>query len=675
MGGAGGGVGGRGSGLNELTGIASAAWPRVVGELVSPAPSDREFLTRLLGVLAQVSGARQVVAWRAEAGGAGPEPMQIWSETRADAPGLSVSTSASAGGAGLGLEQALRAVEFAGEQRGACVAALERGRSAAFGLDDDGLYDGTPGRGAVLAIPLPAGDPGAPMAVTMLVEPRSRPALQTTLAVAELAVGYTHHHAASRALARSRSTGAALDLAAGLIAGINESAGFRGAAMQTVNDLCRRLGFDRAALGWSTRGGFCRVVALSDTEHVDRRLEMVRKLEAALDECVDQEQAVLYPPPAPSPSQDQADGAADPMLARAIARSHAALAGGDGRLTVGSVPLRTRGGVVGALVFESTGDTRPDPALVERLQAVMDLVTPVLEIRRSDDRTLVGRGWQSTLKGAAWVVGARHTAWKLGLVAASAALLSAALVPVPYRVGAAMELLPAEPRTVSVPFDGVIASLGPAHRAGDAVSAGDVLVRLDTTEQELSRLDILPEITRFEKQADEALKLGRTAEAQRAAAQADQARARLKLIERRLADAVVVSPVSGRIVSGDVREKAGAAVRQGEVLLTVADTSALIVEARVDDRDIGLVREGGRGTIATAAEPGRRLAFTVERIVPQAQADQQRNVFRVRARLDEPAAWLRPGMQGRARFDVDRRSPLRIGARRIIDAARLWVWW
>jgi hypothetical protein len=655
--------------VNELTGISSSAWPRVVGELAAPAPTDRDFLTRMLGVLAQVSGARQVVAWRG-GGDAGPTPVQVWAETRARAPGVSVST-----GAGVSVEHALRAVESADEQRSACRAALDRARAVAFGLDDEGLYDGTPGRGSVLALPLPAADPASPLGVTLLVEPRSRPALQTTLAVVELTVGYAHHHAASRALARSRSAAAALDLAAGLIAGINQSAGFRGAAMQTVNDLCRRMGLDRAAIGWSSRGGFCRVVALSDTEHVDRRLELVRKLESALDECVDQEQAVLYPPPGPAEGPDQSDASADPMLARAIARSHAALAGGDPRLSVGSVPMRSRGSVVGALVFESAGEQRPDTAAVERLQAVMDLVTPVLEIRKSDDRTLAGRAWASLLKGAAWVVGARHTAWKLGLLTGSAALLAAALVPVPYRVGAGMELLPAEPRTVSMPFEGVIASLGPAHRAGDAVRAGDVLMNLDTTEQELSRLDILPEITRFEKQADEALKLGRTAEAQRATAQADQARARLALIERRLADAVVVSPVTGRIVSGDVREKAGAAVRQGEVLLTVADTSALIVEARVEDRDIGLIREGGRGTIATAAEPGRRLPFTVERIVPQAQTDQTRNVFRVRARLEEPAAWLRPGMQGRARFEVDRRSPLRIAARRLVDAACLWVWW
>ncbi len=636
----------------DLSDLRTPGWQRVVADLVAPAPDDDAYLERLAGVLGEVSGARQAVAWRADSSGEA-SAKALWIPR-----GIHAATDRPP------------AVEFEPESRRACRTASERGHAVVFSLDEDELYDGSPGRGCLIAVPTPS-----PMAacITLLIEPRSRPALQTTLAVVELAMGYTHHHAALRALERARSSSASLDLAARLIAGINSARGFRGAAMQLANDLCRHMKLDRVAVGWARggsteRGGaFTRIVALSDTEHFDRRMAMVRRIESAMDECLDQEQAVLFPPPTgESP---------DPVLSRAIVHAHRELASGDARLRIASVPLRIGDRVAGVVLCESAGGAALDADAVELLQAAMDLVAPVLSVRRSDDRTLAARGLDWVVRAGAWMVGSRHTAWKLAGLAACAFLLFATLVPVPYRVGADMELVPRLARTVSMPHDGVIAELGPSHRPGDAVAAGDLLARLDTTELELSRLDVAPEVLRFEKIADEALRRGDVAEAQRAQAQADQARARLALIDERLSRSTIRAPISGRIIAGDLSDRLGAAMGQGEVLLELADTGDLVVVARVDDRDASLVREGARGTIATAADPARRFPITVERVVPMARPDQGRNVFHVRCALDEPEPTLRPGMQGRARFEVDRRSLVRIGARRFIDAARLWAWW
>lgn len=637
----------------DLSDLRTPGWQRVVADLVAPAPDDAGFLERLAGVLGEVAGARQAVAWRSDAN---QEPVAafLWAP-RGDRPRPGTGDPPP--------------VESAPEAREACRAALERGHAAVFGLGDDELYDGSAGRGCLIAAPVP----GASAIVTLLVEPRSRPALQTTLAVVELAIGYAHHHGALRALERVRASAASLDLASRLIAGVNSARGFRGAAMQVANDLCRRLSMDRVALGWARggskeRGGaFTRTVAMSDTEHVDRRMAMVRRLESAMDECLDQEQAVLFPPPEGS--------SPDPLLARAIVHAHRALAAHDARLRLITVPLRIDDRVVGVLLCESAGRARMDADAAELLQATMDLVTPVLAVRRSDDRTLAARGLDWLARAGAWAVGPRHTAWKLAGVAASAFLLFATLAPVPYRVGASMELVPRAPRIVSMPFEGVIASLGRARRAGDAVAQGEVLARLDTAELELSRLDVAPDVLRFEKTADEALRQGDVSQAQRALAQADQARARLALIDERLARATLHAPISGRIIAGDLADRLGAALAQGEVLVELADVGDLVVIARLDDRDAALVREGSVGTIATASDPARRVPVTVERVVPQARADEGRNVFLVRCVLEDPAPWLRPGMQGRARFDADRRSLVRIGARRFIDAARLWAWW
>jgi hypothetical protein len=86
---------------------------------------------------------------------------------------------------------------------------------------------------------------------------------------------------------------------------------------------------DRVALGW-VKGigdsGAVRVVAVSDTEMIDRRMAMIQKLEGAMDECLDQEQAVLYPPPKAEGGEE-----ADVLLAQAITHAHRELAASDAR--------------------------------------------------------------------------------------------------------------------------------------------------------------------------------------------------------------------------------------------------------------------------------------------------------------------------------------------------------
>ena len=50
------------------------------------------------------------------------------------------------------------------------------------------------------------------------------------------------------------------------------------------------------------------------------------------------------------------------------------------------------------------------------------------------------------------------------------------------------------------------------------------------------------------------------------------------------------------------------------------------------------------------------------------------NVFEVRCRIDEPAKWLRPGMEGLARIDIGPHRIIWIASHRVINTARLWLW-
>src|SRR5262249_25632372 len=150
---------------------------------------------------------------------------------------------------------------------------------------------------------------------------------------------------------------------------------------------------------------------------------------------------------------------ADVLLAQAITHAHRELAAADARLKIVSLPLRDGDKVVGVVTIESTAEGPADIASIELVQASLDLVTPVLVIRRSDDRNLALRAYASAIKGGRWLVGPKHTAWKLAGVALFVAAVLLAVVHVEYRIEAPIELQPRTRFIVSVPFEGVIAAL------------------------------------------------------------------------------------------------------------------------------------------------------------------------------------------------------------------------
>ncbi|MFA6043957.1 MAG: HlyD family efflux transporter periplasmic adaptor subunit [Phycisphaerales bacterium] len=676
--------------LTDLSSLRTPGWQRVVGELCAPTGEDRVFLLRLLGVLGQVSGARQAVLWtlsgaRDDAMGIEPRATLVWpfgpdvvdAQGRMTVPVDTLFESSKESG-----------VEGAAEIRSAARAAAHSRQAELYGLESEGLmYDPQQVKGYVIAVPvawgLPAESANLPLqgVVTLMLDGRSRQAVQTTLALVEVLAGYVFTHTAQQALRRVRASSASLDLAARLIAAINQTRDFKGAVYQFVNDLCRQLSVDRVAMGFAHGSGArpggegpreIRVLALSDTENLDRRMAMVQRLEAAMNECLDQEQPVLYPPPSMQ---------GDALLAQAVTHAHRELAALDANLKVASMPVRISDAsgdrIIGVVLIESAGQGAIDTGTVELLQATLDLVGPVLEVRRREDRNLALRVYDQGLKAGAWLVGPKHTVWKLAGVALVGACIFMGTYTTPYRVGAPMELQPREKRTISMPFDGVLQSVPKGIEAGERVAAGQILATLDTREMVLSQLEAAAQVLQYEKQADEALRKGDLSEAEQNRYRAQQYTAHRDLLSTQIGRSQITAPIAGLITSGDLKDKVGAAVKLGEKLFEVADTSNMQVIAKVDDRDIALIHEGQTGQISPKADPTLRVDFVVEQIVPASQAVEGKNVFEVRGKLvgREAPAWLLPGVEGQAKFNAEKHSLAWIASRRVLDQLRIWLWW
>ncbi|CAN5821847.1 hypothetical protein BH11PLA1_BH11PLA1_00300 [soil metagenome] len=693
--------------LTDQKELAPVQWRQLVAELAEPAPDDRAFLDRLLRVLGQVAAARQAVVYVPMTGERGEvvvRPIALWPSTGKPgaAPALQFEQDATRAAYAAVESGTSRAFLLSGETDGNSLA-LSGGSGASAGGGGGGVGGG-PMQGHVLAIALPseprgksdgkgagAGESGSGVAqlapcagaVTLLVEPRSRQALQSTLALAEVIIGYIHLHAARGAVGRALSASASLDAATRLLASLNGADSFRGAAIQLTNDLSRRLGADRVALAWVYHDT-CRVVALSDTEHFDRRTVMLRRLEAAMDECLDQDQAVLYPAP---------PAGTDAVLHAAVVHEHRELAAGDPRLRICSIPLRQGGEVVGVVTIESRaqggaggvggagGASVLDVDDAGRLQAALDLVTPMLALRQRDDWSWARRSVESMRRTGAWLVGPRHTLSKVAGLLLLGALVFTALYRTEHRVGARAELKPAERRIVATPFDGVIRTLAPGVEAGAHVGAGQMLAELDTAELRLQLQDARARQLQAETSQAAAMKENKPAEAGRMAAQGDAARAQVELYQSRLDRARIVAPIAGTVISGDLRDKIGASSKLGEELFQIAPLAEMVATVKVDESDLLLdeaggafIRPGSRGVLATRSNPGAEFPITVLRVVPLAQAGEGKNEFEVWVSVDRPAPWMRPGMEAMVRLESGERSLLWIGTRKIVNTVRLWLW-
>ena len=108
---------------------------------------------------------------------------------------------------------------------------------------------------------------------------------------------------------------------------LNAHREFLPAAMALCNELAARLKASSVALGWR-KGDYVRLKALSNVEHFAARVEMVRELEAAMEEAFDQDDEIVWPATEDSTS---------------VARVHGQLSGRQSIPYLVSVPLRSHG--------------------------------------------------------------------------------------------------------------------------------------------------------------------------------------------------------------------------------------------------------------------------------------------------------------------------------------------
>jgi biotin carboxyl carrier protein len=432
---------------------------------------------------------------------------------------------------------------------------------------------------------------------------------------------------------------------------------FAAAATAVATELAQVLECDRVTIGFAG-GRQIWVAAVSHTADFDVRQSLYRSIGAAMDESADQAAVVVYPEPS----------GAKPLITLA----HAELARLNGGTSLCTVPLVQEGEVSGAITLERDNGRAFDTDTIALGEHIACVIGPLLALKRSSERSLWRRVCDSTARAISHLRQPGNLELKLALAAAGVTAIGLLFVPVEYRVAAPARLEGSTQRALVAPVDGFVKQV---HvRPGDAVKDGQVLVELATEELRLERKKWESEVAQHENGYGEALAKQDRAQIVILQARIAEARAQLALVEQQLSRTQVAAPLDGIVIKGDLTQSLGAPVKRGDLLLTVApkDSHRIIVE--VDERDVGHVKAGQHGALALSALPRDMLPIRVERVTPVATTAEGRHFFEVEASLEKSVATLRPGLEGVAKIDIDRRPIIWIWAHRLVAWVRLAAW-
>lgn len=202
---------------------------------------------------------------------------------------------------------------------------------------------------------------------------------------------------------------------------------------------------------------------------------------------------------------------------------------------------------------------------------------------------------------------------------------------------------------------GRIAAIG--FKDGQPVRKGQLLIGLDSTLNEAEVAQAKAEndlaVSNLNRTQDLAQRkfLSETAQ-ETAVSNAQVAEAKLRLAQARLSKMRILAPFDG--VVGIRGVSLGDYVKDGADLVNVEDVRVLKVDFRLPERNFSQIRVGQTVDVVADALPGQRWQGQIEAINPKIDANGRS--LEIRARLDNTAGQLRPGMFVRVRVIVGERG-------------------
>lgn len=434
---------------------------------------------------------------------------------------------------------------------------------------------------------------------------------------------------------------------------------FQGAATAAATELAGELLCERVSIGL-LKSKHVKIAALSHSADFGKKANIIRAIEAAMDEAIDQQATIQFP-----------DAKEGPLK---VTRSHEQLVSEHGSGTICTVPLAQGERMLGAITLERPRDNPFDAVAIAQCEQIASLLGPLLDVKRRDDRLLITKVVDSFRDSIKKLIGPRHVLMKLLTSGALLLLVFFSFATGDYRVTANARLEGEVQRAIATPIAGYVTEAN--VRAGDIVKKGDVMFALDDSELQLELVKWGSQKSQYSREYADASARHDRAEASVLAAQIEQAEANIALVEQQLSRINGIAPFDGVVVSGDLSQSLGAPLERGDILFEVAPLNDYRVILEVEERDIAELQVGQTGQLVLTGMPMEKIAFSVEKITPVASSEEGVNYFRVDAQLTDPSSLsvLRPGMEGVGKVSVEERKLIWIWTYKVRYWLRMFFW-
>jgi multidrug resistance efflux pump len=492
--------------------------------------------------------------------------------------------------------------------------------------------------------------------VTLMFSAVDEAQLHKALAVIEYCTGWLELRLARNLLSTMARDNQRQHIVIDSIAHVLGERDFDHAALRFVNLMGQYLHAERVVLGFVKKAEL-EIHSESDSSGHSKKHELVKLTTQAMQEATDQQESVLWPP-----LDDH----------NRVTHAHSKLSGSEGQRALMSVPLIDKESCYGGVLFDRPADqpfTKEDQLTAE---ALSNFVGVVLEEKRQSCLPLYAYISRSFKNQLSLLIGPGHLGRKVTLFILVALSVFFSLMPGTYNISADAVIEGAELRSIVVPYDGYLQSA--TLRAGDTVKKSELLAELDTRQSRLQRMSWISQQATSKRQYEDALAKQEPSKVQISNAQRKRAQAEIELLDYQISQAIMLAPFDALIVSGDLNQRIGSQLRQGDVLFELSPRGRFRLAMYVDEFHINDVRESQTGRLVLAALPDRKFSFTVSRINPMAEARDGATVYRVEATFEHKADMLRVGLEGVAQVYVDQRLLISIWTRTMIDWMKLQLW-
>ena len=413
-----------------------------------------------------------------------------------------------------------------------------------------------------------------------------------------------------------------------LVNALDQTTGITAAAVVVANHMKRICQAQQFAICLTENSAKPSLKAISDVEQVDHESESNKTVSHACQQAAVTKKQIVFSSARPG---HEASSLALEKYCRANhfqACVNLPLITDDGRL-------------VGAILLAATQEQIDSENYLQSIQQVASICTGHLDVVMR-----ANRGFGDLLKAEFFKLRASTTA--RNLLICTVAVLALMCVPLPYRVACDCEIQPVKRRFVAAPYQGILENA--FVESGEIVEANQPVARLDGRQIRIELSGVRAEYDGAKKRRDSALAQGDVAQSQIARSEMRRHQSSIDLLEQKLTNLNVQSPIAGIVVAGDLEKAQGMPLEMGQTMFEIAPLDEMVAEIGIPESEIQHVTAGMSVVLKLNAYPFKTWAGTISKIQPHAEVIEDDAVFVAEVILRNDSNQLRPGMKGTAKI-------------------------